>query len=80
MQINIGECRACFYVQLYFSQGGSLMCYLDEKCILKLFPLSSCHITIRKKKPACYRPFRNGHLVRVCTEKVMNHPYRESDT
>ena len=30
------------------------------------------------KKTACYRPFKSGHSVRVCTEKVMDHQYREN--
>ena len=30
------------------------------------------------EKTACYRPFKNWHLVRVCTEKTMDHQYREN--
>ena len=58
--------------------GGSLIYYFNEKHILKLFPLSSCQYvgTIPEKKTAGYRPFRNGHFVRVCTEKMMNHQYK----
>ena len=34
--------------------------------------------TISEKKPACYRPFKNGHFVRVCMEKIMDHQYKEN--
>ena len=30
------------------------------------------------KKSACYRPFKNGHSVRVRTEKMINHQNREN--
>ena len=58
----------------------SLACYFDEKHILKLFPLSSCQYvsTIPGKKTASYRPLKNRHFVRVCTEKTMDHQYREN--
>ena len=61
-------------------QIRSLICYFDEKHVLKLFPLSSCQYvrTIPEKKPACYRPFKNGHFERVRAEKMMDHQYREN--
>ena len=39
------------------------------------FPLSSLSIYEYNswKKTACYRPFKNGHFVRVCKEKMMDH-------
>ena len=30
------------------------------------------------KKTACYRPFKNGHFVRACTEKMMDYQYKEN--
>ena len=30
------------------------------------------------KKTASYRPFKNGHFVRVCTEKMRDHQYRKN--
>ena len=27
------------------------------------------------KKTACYRPLKNGHFIRVCTERMMDHQY-----
>ena len=30
------------------------------------------------KKTACYRPLKNRHFVRVCTENMMDHQYREN--
>ena len=30
------------------------------------------------KKTACYRPLKNRHFIRVCTEKMMDHQYREN--
>ena len=30
------------------------------------------------KKPACYRPFRNGHFGRVCTKKMIDQQYRKN--
>ena len=60
-------------------QGGSLSCYFDEKYIIKLVPLNSCqYVSTFPKKIACYRPFKNGHFVRVCTEKMMDHQYGEN--
>ena len=55
-------------------------CYFDGKRILKRFPLSSCQYvsTIPEKKTACYRPSKNRHFVRVCTEKMKDHQYREN--
>ena len=51
--------------------------------MLKLFPLSSCQYvsTILEKKtvPFHLETFKNGHFVRVCTEKMKDHQYRESD-
>ena len=63
-----------FYLKSYLS------CYFDEKHILKFFPLSSCQYvsTIPGKKTACYRPFKNGHFVWACMEKMMDHQYKES--
>ena len=59
--------------------GGSLICYFDEKHILKLFPLSFCqYVSTIPEKTSCYRPFKNGPFVRVCTEKMMDHQYREN--
>ena len=57
---------------------GSLTCYFDEKHILKLFPefLSICKYN-SGKKTACYQTFKNGHFVRACMEKMMNHQYKE---
>ena len=42
--------------------------------------LSSCQYvsTITENKTACYRPLKNRHFVRVCTEKMMDHQYREN--
>ena len=35
--------------------------------------------TIPGKKAACYRPyFQNGHFVRACGEKMMDHQYMEN--
>ena len=31
-----------------------------------------------RKKSAYYRPFKNGQFVRVCTEKMIDHLYREN--
>ena len=45
--------------------------------ISQTFPLSSCPYvsTIPEKKTSCYRPFKNGHFVRVCTEKIVDHQF-----
>ena len=60
-------------------QGGSPIYYSDEKHILKLFPLSSSqYVRIIPEKAACYRPSKNVHFVRVCTEKMMDHQYKEN--
>ena len=57
----------------------SLTCYFDEKHILKLSPLSSCqYVSTIPEKTACYQPLKNRHFVRVCTEKMMDHQYREN--
>ena len=52
----------------------------DEKQILKLFPLRSCQYvsTIPEIKTACDLPLKNRHFVRVSTEKMMDHQYREN--
>ena len=43
------------------------------------FPLSSCqYVSTIPEKTAFYRPFKNGHFVRVSTEKMMDHQYREN--
>ena len=61
--------------------GGSLICYFDKKHIFKLFVLSSCqYVSAIPEKIACYRPFKNRHFVRVCTEKMIDHQYRENCT
>ena len=31
------------------------------------------------KKTTCYRPFKNGHFERACTEKMLDHQYKEND-
>ena len=33
---------------------------------------------IPEKKTACYRPLKNRYFVGVCTEKMMDHQYREN--
>ena len=50
--------------------------------ISSTFFQSSCQYvsTIPEKKTACYRPFRNGHFVRVCMEKMIDHQYKENGT
>ena len=35
-------------------------------------------VQLMKKKTACYRPFKNRHFVRVCTEKMMEHQCKVS--
>ena len=30
------------------------------------------------EKPACYQPFKNGHFVGVCLEKMIDHQYEEN--
>ena len=72
-----------FHCQLGPDNGiyvGSPICYFCEKRILKLLSLSSCQYvsTIPGKKTACYRPFKNEHFLEVCTEKMMDHQYREN--
>ena len=43
------------------------------------FALSSCqYVRTVPEKNACYRPLRNRHFVRVCTEKMMDYQYREN--
>ena len=61
-------------------QGSSLICYFDDKHILKLSPLSSCQYvsTIPEKKTACYQLFKNGHFVMVSTKKMMDHQETEN--
>ena len=39
--------------------------------------LSICEYN-SEKKTACYRPFKNGHFVRACMEKMMDHQYKEN--
>ena len=34
--------------------------------------------TIPEKNIRCYRPLKNRHFVRVCTEKIMDHQYKEN--
>ena len=47
--------------------------------MLKLSPLSSCqYVSTIPEKTACYRPFKNGHFVRACMEKMMHNQYKEN--
>ena len=40
--------------------------------------LFSSVLSIVMKKHTCYQPFRTRHFVRVCTEKTVDHQYREN--
>ena len=42
-------------------------------------PSSYQFVSTIPEKKACYRPFKNGHFVSVCTEIMMDHQYEESD-
>ena len=44
--------------------------------------MSSCQYVsaIHEKNTACYQPFKNGHFVRVCTKRMMDHQYGENGT
>ena len=47
--------------------------------IFSNFPLSSCqYVSTVPEKTACYRPLKNRHFVRGCTEKIMDYQYREN--
>ena len=30
------------------------------------------------EKAGCYRPFKNEHFIRACTEKMIDHQYKEN--
>ena len=51
-----------------------------QATMLKLFALSSCqYVSSIPEKNNCMLPtFKNGHFVRVCMEKMMDHQYREN--
>ena len=54
--------------------------YFYEKRILKPFRLlNSFNRWVQLvKKPACYRPFKTWHFLRVCTEETIDYKYREN--
>ena len=68
--------RVKHWEQIEFKEAP-LTYYSDEKHILKLYSLSSCQYvsTVSEKKTACYRPLKNGHFIRVCTERTMDYQY-----
>ena len=39
--------------------------------------LSVCEYN-SQEKTACYQPFKNGHFVRACMEKMMGHQYNKN--
>ena len=51
----------------HFLQGGSFICYFDEKHIFKNFALSSCQY-VRK---ILEKQLHVTNLSRVCTKKLM---------
>ena len=56
-----------------------LSAILTRNISSSFFQLSSCqYVSTIHEKTACYRPFGNGHFVRVCREKMMDHQYREN--
>ena len=62
-----------------FIKEVSLVAILMKNIYSNSFPLSSCqYVSAIPEKTACYRPFKNGHFVRVCAEKTMDHQYKEN--
>ena len=56
-----------------------LLAILTRNISSNFFPWGLVNMWVQfLKKAACYRPLKNRHFVRVCTEKTMDHQYRKN--
>ena len=63
----------------YVELRGSPYLLFWRETILRLFPWVLVWVYNSWKKNYMLPTFQNGHFVRVCTEKMMDHKYEESD-